>query len=129
MSVWLFSRLAFVDTLIPPHEVDSLAKLNNLTSRILELGWIGPPLIVSENQALTGTHRIAAAKQAGLRLIPVVELRALCDNGQLDVPPNPTRKQLKDLLSNLPSRIRLQYDATSSIWQKENMSAYQNSKD
>ena len=94
MNTWLFSRLVFVDKIIPPHEVDNFLKLNELKSSFVKLGWIGPPLIVSGDQALTGTHRIAAAKQARIRLIPVVELRALCNNDPIDVPTNPTREEL-----------------------------------
>lgn len=114
MSTWLFSRLAFVDKIKPPHEIDNFAKLENLKSSILKSGWRGPPLIVNGDQALTGTHRLAAAKQIGLRLVPVVELSVLDESDLTQISANPSRAELKLVISSLPITIRHHYDANTS---------------
>lgn len=64
----------------PPHEVRDDAKLKQLVESMKSYGWIGRPLLAEqagdENQfqAWTGSHRLAAAKKAGLEEIPVVLL-------------------------------------------------------
>ena len=77
MDTWLFSRLEYIEKLIPPHDVDDVQKVETLGSSLQTNGWIGPPLLIVGTQALTGTHRLAAAKSAGIRLVPVIELSSL----------------------------------------------------
>ena len=77
MDTWLFSRLEFIDNLHPPHDVDDTQKVQTLRYSLQTDGWIGPPLLIIGTQALTGTHRLAAAKSAGIRLVPVIELSSL----------------------------------------------------
>lgn len=39
-----------------------------------EHGWTGRPIVVLDDQALTGSHRLAAAAAVGLTWIPIVEV-------------------------------------------------------
>lgn len=59
----------------PPHEATSVRKLRTFSSSMLTRGWIGRPLVavpaVTGLQALTGSHRLAAARKAGMKEIPV----------------------------------------------------------
>jgi hypothetical protein len=114
MNTWLFSRLEFIDQITPPHDVDDAQKMRGLKASLQTLGWIGPPIIVIGCQALTGTHRLAAAKMAGIQLVPVLELSALQDNVPGTVPTEVTRESIKSIISSLPASIREQYAASIS---------------
>lgn len=57
--------------IIPLHEVTDEAKVEAIAESMRKNGWFGRPILVededaSETQAFTGTHRIAAAKHAGI---------------------------------------------------------------
>ena len=58
----------------PLHEARQQRLLNELMADMLENGWQGRPLLVIERGAdylaWTGSHRIAAARQAGLSTVP-----------------------------------------------------------
>jgi hypothetical protein len=54
--------------LFPYHDVVDRAKLNNLVNLMEENGWDGVPLVQYGGQLLTGSHRYAAAKKAGIDL-------------------------------------------------------------
>ncbi|APU88970.1 hypothetical protein Rctr197k_173 [Virus Rctr197k] len=60
----------------PPHSVKNEGKFNQLVESMQLSGWNGRPVLVYRSggalQALTGSHRIAAARTAGLPRIPVV---------------------------------------------------------
>jgi ParB-like nuclease family protein len=61
----------------PPHEPREREKYRKLVASMRRGGWRGRPLLVIETspgrfQALTGSHRIAAARDAGLASIPVI---------------------------------------------------------
>lgn len=62
-----------IEDLTPLHEPTSILELQNLTADMKENGWRGRPLLVIEREfdflAWTGSHRIAAAKLAGLTSI------------------------------------------------------------
>jgi len=61
----------------PPHGVRDIAKKEKLTENMEKNGWVGRPILVFDagrgNEALTGSHRIAAAKQAGIE-IPIYKI-------------------------------------------------------
>ena len=65
---------AFVDFIEPVHNVRDARKLLTLVDDMTRNGWTGRPILALENDgaafALTGSHRIAAAKKAGIQ-IPV----------------------------------------------------------
>ena len=62
----------------PLHDWTDLAKRDELVESMEENGWIGAPIVVlSEIQALTGAHRIAAAVKAGVDA-PRVTVEDLC---------------------------------------------------
>ena len=67
----------------PLHEVRNRAILDGLTADMKENGWRGRPLLVIEREsdyvAWTGSHRIAAAIEAGLALVPCY----VVDEGEL----------------------------------------------
>lgn len=60
----------------PPHEVRDEEKLEIIAASMRETGWQGRPVLVIERsdyyQALTGSHRYAAAELAEIDSIPVV---------------------------------------------------------
>ena len=114
MDTWLFSRLEFIDNLHPPHNVDDIQKVQTLGSSLQTDGWIGPPLIIVGNQALTGTHRLAAAKSAGIRLVPVIELSSLAGVADGILSANLTREEIKNIINSLPESIKEQYAASIS---------------
>jgi hypothetical protein len=63
----------------PIHEVRDRGKLHTLVQSMKESGWEGDPVLAIKNgeedfQAWNASHRIAAAKQAGLDDIPVVAI-------------------------------------------------------
>lgn len=58
-------------TIIALHEVTNAAKVEAIAESMRANGWMGNPILVddedsNEPRALTGTHRIAAAKLAGI---------------------------------------------------------------
>jgi hypothetical protein len=63
-----------LDSITPLHKARSDHHLRELTNDMIENGWCGRPLLVIERDsdylAWTGSHRIAAAKLAGLASIP-----------------------------------------------------------
>jgi len=60
----------------PLHEVRDAGKLEALAAAMACDGWQGRPLLAMPNgdgwQLLTGSHRYAAARQAGLTDVPVL---------------------------------------------------------
>jgi hypothetical protein len=60
----------------PPHPVKNREKLRRLTEAMKADGWDGRPVLAYRSgggyQAITGSHRIAAARAAGLERIPVL---------------------------------------------------------
>jgi ParB-like chromosome segregation protein Spo0J len=68
-----------IDNLTPLHEPRSARHLRNLAKDMKENGWCGRPLLVIEREtdflAWTGSHRIAAAKRAGLTSVPCYVLQ------------------------------------------------------
>lgn len=60
----------------PPHEVREAEKLAVLVASMQATGWTGRPLLVialdGYHQALTGSHRLAAAEAAGLVTVPCI---------------------------------------------------------
>lgn len=61
----------------PPHGVRDVAKKDKLVRSMEKNGWVGRPILVFDagrgNEALTGSHRIAAAKQSGIE-IPIYKI-------------------------------------------------------
>jgi len=73
----------------PLHDVTDRAKVASLAADMAERGWQGPPLVVDGENALTGTHRIAAVRALrnteGIRVaVPRVEIADLCAAYGLD---------------------------------------------
>lgn len=70
-----------VSRIIPLHEVRDAAKMEALTASMEANGWQGRPLLVVADGCgnyfgLTGSHRYAAASEAGLEMAPCVVLPA-----------------------------------------------------
>jgi ParB-like nuclease domain len=63
-------------SIFPAHEVREAGKMAALTASMEQDGWQGRPLLVIEYmdgyQAITGSHRIAAAEAAGIEEVPCV---------------------------------------------------------
>lgn len=68
----------------PPHEVRDEDKYAALVGAMTDGGWSGRPVLAwratedDRVRALTGSHRIAAARAAGLETIPVLVIE--CDD-------------------------------------------------
>ena len=71
MAVW-------VGSVIAPHEVNDPAKVAEIAASMVSQGWQGRPLLVVVYgdgwRALTGTHRLAAAKAIGMEQVPVLAI-------------------------------------------------------
>lgn len=68
-------KLINMSLLIPLHEPTDYGQVNDLVEDFTSKGWFGRPLLVVFNgkkkyRCLTGSHRFAAAKKAGLKRIP-----------------------------------------------------------
>ena len=61
----------------PFNPVRSNAKLESLISSMEEKGYDGPPILTYQDGeiALTGSHRIVAAKEVGIDKIPVLNIK------------------------------------------------------
>jgi hypothetical protein len=72
------SDLTQVKRITPPHEVRDTEKLDSLVASMKKNGWQGRPILAFDVgnglEALTGTHRLAAAKQAGIENVPVLKI-------------------------------------------------------
>ena len=69
------------DNIRPAHEVRDHDKFNALVASMLADGWQGRPLLVVDEanegyQALTGSHRLAAALAAELDIVPIAIVEA-----------------------------------------------------
>lgn len=73
------------EDLIPVNGVDDAEKLSQLVASMTAHGWNGAPIVADLGiaQALTGSHRLAAAEAAGIEA-PVVDIRDLCADHDLD---------------------------------------------
>ena len=58
------------------NEVTDTGKLEALIASMQQDGWIGCPLVADNDQLLTGSHRWAAAQEAGIEA-PVIDVREL----------------------------------------------------
>ena len=62
----------------PPHGVENKKKFDELVDSMKTEGWVGRPVLYYDigrgPEALTGSHRIAAAQKAGLSDIPAVKV-------------------------------------------------------
>jgi ParB-like nuclease domain. len=91
----------------PLHEVRIKALFDDLTASMKENRWQGRPLLVIEREsdyvAWTGSHRIAAAIEAGLSLVPcyVLDERELLKRGFHPVIGHVTDYERLEILRNI----------------------------
>lgn len=66
--------------ILAPHAVNDSTKVEQIAASLERDGWQGRSVLVLQvadyYQALTGTHRLAAAQAAGLEDVPCVEVDA-----------------------------------------------------
>lgn len=71
----MYLKNVSISKIVPFHEVRNQEKFEKLTADMEEHGWNGRPLLVidckGEYRALTGSHRLSAARKAGLEEVPV----------------------------------------------------------
>lgn len=71
----MYLKTVRISSIVQFHEVRDLKKYQKLKADMEKNGWNGRPLLVVEYEgkyiALTGSHRLSAAKSAGLKEIPV----------------------------------------------------------
>jgi len=71
----MYLKTVRISKIIPFHEVRDQDKFEKLTADMEENGWKGRPLLVigceGGYRALTGSHRLSAARKAGLEEVPV----------------------------------------------------------
>lgn len=80
----------------PPHDVNDTSKVEEIARSMKEHGWIGPPIVVDKRQAITGTHRISAAKKVKLNKIPQIDIRELFKKEGLDYDKLMKEEQIKE---------------------------------
>ncbi len=70
----------------PRHEVRDQAHLEQITASMITSGWTGAPIVadVETAQAITGSHRIVAAKAAGID-VPAVDVFDLAEACGIDL--------------------------------------------
>lgn len=61
------------------HQAPEAGLVAELVASMEANGWQGDPVLVHEGQAVTGTHRIAAAREAGIK-VEVLDLADVIDN-------------------------------------------------
>jgi len=91
--------------------------VNEIAASMETHGWHGAPLVVLSDyaRAYTGTHRLAAAEQAGLDEVPAVELADLfeaCDLDLWEICETEGLSILEDrpeILAHLPQDVRAAY--------------------
>lgn len=67
----------------PLHDALDADKLAVLVQDMNEAGWRGAPLVVDDDQAVTGSHRYWAALETGTE-IPRIDISDLCDLFDID---------------------------------------------
>lgn len=65
------------ERLTPLHDVEDSVKYHMLIKSMRNTGWVGAPIVVHGSQAITGSHRIAAATAAGID-IPTINVADCC---------------------------------------------------
>lgn len=69
----------------PPNEPSDHYKVHKLARSMEDDGWQGYPLVVHEGRALNGSHRLAAAKQAGLSSVPTMSVEEVARSIGVDL--------------------------------------------
>jgi len=69
-------RHVYPCNVIPFHGVASQDRLNRLKDSLSADGWNGTPIVVYDNLALGGAHRIAAARDLDID-VPVIDIEDL----------------------------------------------------
>lgn len=77
------TALIAANSLTPWNEVDDAAKLAALVASMEADGWVGTPVVVDGDQAVTGSHRIVAARRADIE-VPTIDIRDLFADAGLD---------------------------------------------
>jgi hypothetical protein len=89
----------------PLHDAEDHDKITALANSLSAIGWQGAPLVVDGEQAITGSHRIAALAQ-------------LCNRDGIDIPA--PRIQIADLFTaaglDWPAHLA-EHDADRGYWQ------------
>jgi hypothetical protein len=74
---------ATLSAMLTRHDVRNPAKVKEIAASMKRVGWKGRPLLVVEDAgketAWTGTHRLAAAREAGLSMEQVPQVRVSAD--------------------------------------------------
>ena len=90
-------------SLIPPHEVRDEAHAAALAESLRKDGWTGRPLLVAQDcngfHALTGSHRIAAAKRIAGLAVPI----CLLDQDRLEAYCGEHDMSLDDIIADWDS--------------------------
>lgn len=94
----------------PIHQVEDQDKLAALVASMTESGWVGAPIVVDGEQAITGSHRLAAAQIAEIE-IETVELADLFADAEIDL--HETAYELNydlvAIVNQLPASVRAEY--------------------
>ena len=66
------------------HEAPEAGKVASIAANMTASGWVGAPVLVHASMAVTGTHRIAAARVAGIDA-KVLTLDSLTETADADI--------------------------------------------
>lgn len=98
------------------HGIQDAAKVESLEESMRAVGWQGAEIVTIDDIAITGVHRIEAAKRAGID-VPSVDLLELCPeladewaelNARYDV-----EIAIEELLKDVPADVAEQYGIES----------------
>lgn len=92
------------------HEVTDLDKVADLAANMTANGWVGPELVADGDQLLTGTHRWAAAEQAGIEPL-VIDIRELVPDWDERIAATslPYEVAVAEVVRDLPADVRRDY--------------------
>lgn len=104
---------------VPYHGVHDAAHLATLVASMEANGYVGTPVVVTDedaNQALTGSHRIAAANKVGI-LVDTIPVADIFEEASLDFSEifaeeeedNIGETRWVEILQHLPGEIRAKY--------------------
>lgn len=105
----------------PYHEVRDLMKLTALVESMAKDGWVGGPIVIQGEQAITGSHRLAAAALVMDRWerdedvvevhVETVEFRDLFEDAGLDLDEvaRDANYDMTEIVNALPASVKAEY--------------------
>ena len=119
-----YVELYDVELLEPPHVPSDAERKRVITARMKEHGWRGRPLLAARHglpgaeqilTCLTGSHRVDAAREAGIKRVPVLVIDCRDDLGSEPILDDP----LQDVLRYAVNESAALVLAIRALWAEE----------